>query len=387
MIVHDKYSNATDMEILTVFLSGRYMKRLQHTYGVIPNDKHPTVIATIKYLLTLSDIPKMWYEDIYCLIIYALPDEINDCLSNKWKVKKWGCSLPNFISKYGRNYGHIKYKEFSDMSTIRNTGNGHYQLAEHIAKKHNITLEDAILKKRIIRENAYKLRIERYGEEHKKTSSRLSKSYYYNLGITDEEKIEKLRKPYLDVVRQSKSSYIQRYGEYDGELKFNLLLQKRRDTITRKIKNGLAPNKRVLKGNASKMSSKFFKDLLLILDKFNVVLCNDEIHLGVNGYKSEWWVRDLYDENIYYFIDFYIPKYKIAIEFDGVAFHCNNISNWPEKSPFLTESNLYYYNKDIRKRKSINALADLFISVRSDSYNTVEVANQIIKHIKSKEHE
>lgn len=116
-------------------------------------------------------------------------------------------------------------------------------------------------------------------------------------------------------------------------------------------------------------------------------MCKEEIHLGIEGYKSEWWVRDSHNENIYYFIDFYIPKYKIAIEFDGVAFHCNDINNWPEKSPFLTKDNLYYYNKDMQKKKSIDAVSNLFISVRSDSYSTAEVANQILNHIKGKVYE
>lgn len=387
MIVHDKYANATDLEILSGFLSGKYMKRLQLKYGNISEDKHTTIILTIRHLLTLSYIPKMWYEDMYCLIIYATPEEINDCLCNKWKIKKWGSSLPNFISKYGKIQGNIQYSKFQSISSIRNTGNGHYQSAEHIAKKYNITIEDAISKKRTIRENAYKLRIERYGEEHKRICTPLSKAYYYNLGITDDEEIEKLRKPYLDAVSLSKSSYIQRYGKNDGEIKFNLLLQSRKNTIIQKVKNGDAPNKRVLKGNASKMSSIFFIDLLTILDKLGVVLCKEEIHLGIEGYKSEWWVRDSHNENIYYFIDFYIPKYKIAIEFDGVAFHCNDINNWPEKSPFLTKDNLYYYNKDMQKKKSIDAVSNLFISVRSDSYSTAEVANQILNHIKGKVYE
>lgn len=63
MILHEKYYNATDDEIVAEFLSGKYIKRLQQIYGVISVDKHISIITTIKYLLTITDIPKMWYED------------------------------------------------------------------------------------------------------------------------------------------------------------------------------------------------------------------------------------------------------------------------------------------------------------------------------------
>lgn len=380
MIVHDKYTNATDLEILSGFLSGKYMKRLQQKYGVIHKDKHPTIVNIIRYLLTLSDIPTMWYEDVYCLIIFADPNEINSCLVNKWKIKKWGCSLPNFIAKYGNIQGNIEYKKFQDISSTRNTGKGYYQSAEHIARKYNITLEEAILKKRTIRENAYKLRIERYGEEHKRTSSPLSKMYYYNLGITNEVEIEELRRPYLNAICHSEKMYIERYGNDEGKIKFELLKQKRKNTILQRATNGIMPNKRIIKGAASKESAKFFQELIILLENHGHFFNKQEIHLGIFGYKSEYWIAN---KKNYYFIDFYIPKYKIAVEYDGIKFHCNNVDYWPEKHVFLKKTNQYYYNKDLEKKEAIAMQTNLFITVRSDSYNINDIAIQISDYIKN----
>ena len=382
MILHEKYYNATDDEIVAEFLSGKYIKRLQQIYGVISVDKHISIITTIKYLLTIPDIPKMWYEDFYCLLTYASPDEINDCLTNKWKIIKWGNSLSNYIAKYGTIHGTMKYNDIKNISSMRNKGNSLYQSVEYKAKKHNITVEEAKTKDKTIRENAYKLRINRYGEEHKQTSSRLSKAYYYKQGITDEYVIEKLRKPYLEAVGHSLKSYIIRYGEQEGPIKFELLKQKRKDTILRKAANNEMPEKRKLKGAASKESSKFFKELLILLGHYGHMFDKQDIHLGIAGYKSEWWITNKEDKKVYYFIDFYIPKYKIAVEFDGVFFHCIDVNNWPNKSTLLKESNQYYYDKDEKKKQAITEQTNLFITVRSDSYVINDIAKQISNYIK-----
>ena len=377
-----QYKTLKDNEIIEKFLSGNYMKRLIKLYGEIDIFQYASIPIAIKSMIDNGCIRKCWYDEVYCLVKYAHPTEIENCISLKTQIKKWGNTLENFISRYGNNIGTTKYTELSKLISARNKGTGYMQMSEYISKKYNITHDEATANILKSRKASHQTRKQRYGEDHYRKISKLSREYYFDKGFIDIENIDNMRAAYVSKILHSKDNYVKLYGTDEGEKKLNRLIQKRKTTILYKIENGKCPNNRVTKGKASKQSMKFFNSLLSALYANDIILDRNDIHLGEIGYKPEWWVRDLVDANVYYFIDFFIPKYKIAIEFDGIDFHCNDIDNWPNKSKLLKNTNQFYYEKEIRKKEAIKNIAELFLTVRSDNINLPQIINDLIEHVR-----
>ena len=173
----------------------------------------------------------------------------------------------------------------------------------------------------------------------------------------------------------SKSTYIKRYNE-DGIEKHNNMLNKRKNTLIKRIENNLVIYKNG-RGKASKESVKFFDTLIsLLTEKVDLGV----IHYGTENYRTEWRMYNK-ETNNYYFLDFYLPKYKIAIEYDNIKYHCIDPNNWPEKHIHLKENNLYYYEYENNRKKFIKDNVNLLLVIRSDNIDILQTYNTVLKFI------
>lgn len=146
----------------------------------------------------------------------------------------------------------------------------------------------------------------------------------------------------------SRNYYIDKYGELEGNLKYD-----------DRLKNRITPMSK-----SSKEAYYFFVEIYKFLRK-NGIEKND-IYWGV-GNSNEWFINK--NGNIFFY-DFTIPKLKIILEYNGIKFHPKtNMDLEKQKDWKCLYSNMTYDDKiklDELKRK--NAINDDFeyIEVFSD---------------------
>lgn len=366
------WKNISDEELYNNFCKSRFINRFTKKYGVISEDKKNIIIKCIRVIeknrnkYTLYDM-----EAVYRLCFYNNGYEILNNLENYIKIKKWSNTLENFISAYGNEVGIKKFNEYTESVSIRNSKKN-YQTDEYIAKKYSISIEDAKIKKLNSRKQAHITRKKKYGEDHYKKSSCLNVNYYISRGF-DISCIDKLRNDALKKVKLDKNTYLEKYKD-NGEEKFLEMIEKRRNTLTKKIQENNINYKENISETASKESMKFFDSLIIALKSY---IDLGTIHYGKKGYLSEWRIWN--DEiNKVYFVDFYLPKYKIAIEYDNVSYHCIDPNNWPEKHIHLKENNEYYYDYDVNRKEFIRKNVNLLIVIRSDNIDFISTINTIL---------
>ena len=184
----------------------------------------------------------------------------------------------------------------------------------------------------IQRDNALKRSKMSYVDSTKNTKS--NKMYWTSRGYTESEAKE-LIKPYL--VKNDLTSMIERYGEKVGTEKYQLRVDRYKESMKRNMAN------KKTGGYVSKESLSFFiplRDYCISLG-----IRESEIYLGVEG-SREFFIRRSGDRNSGRFLDFCIPKLSLAVEYNGTFWHPRAESEW--KNPFVSFDDAMKKEEDVR---------------------------------------
>ena len=186
--------------------------------------------------------------------------------------------------------------------------------------KKGYTMEEATDKVSEVQKGNTQKRSEKYTHEELQAFTPWSTVYWLNLGYTEEEARE-IKSKNADT--QSLESYISRYGEEEGTLKYNELCNHRKETYT--LEGSIARHgeekgeeiwaNRFSNRTDSKAAKNFFDSVIAAIPS------GYNIHVGGDG-KKEFGVRNL-ENNKYYLYDFVIPKLGVCVEFHGDYWHCN----------------------------------------------------------------
>lgn len=246
-------------------------------------------------------------------------------------------SLKNLIRKYGEEEGLKRHKERSQKQSYLSSEQGWIdRFGEVEGKRKFQELKDK-------RNYSLKHCIEVYGKEegtriHNEWASKcknnleaMIRKYGYDEGIKRYElKIKKQKQS------QDREWLIQKYGKEEGERRYNRFLKSR--------------STRWAKG--SKESISIFHKLEALINEYYPNIERNEIFMGDED-RYEWIT---YGTDYFYCIDFCIPKYKIAIEYNGIGFHPNPVwkqtdvdkwNNW--KQVFTKTDAETVYNADNKK--------------------------------------
>lgn len=149
--------------------------------------------------------------------------------------------------------------------------------------------------------------------------------YYLNRGMNESEAREALRE------RQSTFSLkkcIKKYGEIDGQKKFNerqaKWIESLYDRSDDEIKELFKSRMKNKFGVASKTSLKVFQPLIDMLKKENYI--NDGEYFIGDGNSKEFFLYDKSQKSVKFY-DFCIPKYNVIIEYNGEVWHPRD-ENW-----------------------------------------------------------
>jgi len=337
------------------------------------------------------------------------------------RKQKTSGSLETFISRYGDEEGHKRYREFANKCantlekyiSIHGTENGKNEYEKYLETK----------------SSSLEMQIERYGEEEgvKKYHEMIDKrKYSYSLeghiekygdqgiGIYEDVKqkkskgntlegqikihgeVEGKRRYQLSVLKKSRNSsligFIENYGEDEGKKRFELKRIKCSPIYQelRKIYPEETAMKLYLSGKSKKfdkakekvrnnMQSIYFRSKSkgqvsnqskTLFDKVSEIL---NVSLEYGNKKSEIKIFD--DENIcFYFYDCYHRKSNTIIEYHGVAFHPKE-GDYEWTSPYGASYN-EIRDRDLRKKNVAIKKGFNFIEIWSDE-NLHEVIEKI----------
>lgn len=241
-------------------------------------------------------------------------------------------TLENLIRKYGDVDGRIKWDEYRKKQSYSNT-------YEYKKKKYGWTFEqyDTYNKNRSCTESNF---VKRWGD---KIGKRKWKDYCDTQSYTN-----------------SIEYFIEKYGKEVGTDKFNRVNFLKAHTLESYIErfgdidvaaNALSDymKKFSMKTPYSRIADSFFHRLSnKIFDQFGQMI----IFSHVTG--KEWFIRD--ESSSFFFVDFYIPKIKYAIEFNGDYWHANPSIYMGDdiiKYPGITLTASEIWNRDAKKHNAI----------------------------------
>jgi hypothetical protein len=192
--------------------------------------------------------------------------------------------------------------------------------------KSNLTIEYWLSKgltKTQAKEKISKIQSNNSKKRHEKTlnykiQNPICVEYWQNLGFTDNDEIQKLRKPYLDKCSNTLSRYIEKYGEEEGKEIFYSGIDKRIKTMIERY------GTKTITAYVSKESLKVLIKLYKIIRK-NGVLKSD-IVWGISGNK-EFVMSDSNTQQSYFY-DFVIKSKKIIIEYNNLFWHPRRRDEW-----------------------------------------------------------
>jgi hypothetical protein len=332
------------------------MKLLSKQISLGLPDPYDRIMKLIKYGRDSSSLEacKLRYGDIEGIKFYN---------QKKSKSKQ---TLEKYIQKYGEIDGKIKYKNYCRSKSMslemcikrhgeiegikvyekfwKNTGFGTSKRA--FKKRHgdnwekyynefvmnqgkNNTLEGKILK------YGEEEGIIKYRELNEKKSKSSNKENFVKKLLESGHSFNEIQNMVIDRWDNvSLKSFISRYGEIDGKMKYNEYIKNVRKKSPlcleyyedKNIDKDVAfeiiseiqwkNNKKI--SRYSKESLKYFDILNKIFQKrgYNCLYKGDE--LGIKLTKEEY---DLYERNRLFFYDFFIPDINLIIEYHGVRFH------------------------------------------------------------------
>jgi len=302
--------------------------------------------------------------------------------SSPMKKENW---LSKINSKTGKNYtieeAEFKVKSFRKVNKEYWMEKG-YNYKESLEKIKEFQKDNS---------NKFVTKILNSPEKYKnRTQTQIG--YWIKSGFTKEESLIKLKE------RQtltSLESFIKRYGEDDGLIRYNSFCdtQKYKSSIqfyidkygenygTIKYKSII--EKRIVNfGRASKESFYFLLEIYKYLRKNGIE--KGDIYWGI-GHSTEWYTIN--SNGGLYFYDFTVPKINLVIEYHGIKFHPNendiNINRDTWKSLYSGESFYEKLEYDKNKKDFIINKGYTYLEVFSDG-NLIDMKQNIIKIIEQK---
>lgn len=282
---------------------------------------------------------------------FKIPENIKDKRNSFNAVTE-----KNLIEKYGKELGISKWKTYREKQARSNT---FAYKAERYGwdknkfdsynKSRAVTLEN--LKKRHGEETGTRV-FEEYKKKQATNGCSLSyfkEKYGEDAGLKKYKEVNALKARTLD-------NYIKKYGEAKG-----------RELFIERNKNGF-------KSSYSKISQKLFDSLREILQ----IDCRYATHKGEYG-------KLLHDR--YIFIDFFIPEFKIAVEFFGDFFHANPTMFAENDNPnFLcknkTAGEIWNWDKTrISKLKELHDIDTIVVWERDFRKNPQQVCENVVQEI------
>lgn len=211
-------------------------------------------------------------------------------------------------------------------------------------------------------------------KRHEKTNNYkeqnpISINYWKKLGFDDSE-IETLRKPYLEKCINTLSRYIDKYGEKNGEIKFNQGVNKRLNTLVKRY------GTKTITSYVSKESLRFLIKLYKNIRKNGIE--KTDIVWGISGNKEFVLTDSNYDRS--YFYDFVIKSKKIVIEYNNLFWHPRKEDEWrgfgnyqdvldyqeSKKSLAISRGyDVYYVWNDDNQTEKINYLSGMILNDKS----------------------
>lgn len=308
--------------------------------------------------------------------------EIDGPIKYKNYCKSKSMSLEMCIKRHGEIEGPIIYKKFWDTTSF-----GTNERAFKI--KYGDEWEKYFDKFRISqgRKSTLEGKIEKYGKEEgykrfielnkKKSKSSSKKSFIKKLlknGASFQDIQEAISKRWDNT---SIKSFISRYGEIEGKIKYEEYRQKNKESnplcLEYYIKKGISEDvafeiiSKIQWANNTNVS-RISKESLKYLDKLNEVF-------KCRGYKCEYKDNELgikltldeyevYKKNRFFFYDFFVPELNLIIEYHGERFH-DDIDYEATKKVFANELSNMDYNKDFYKKWLAESRGYIVLILRS----------------------
>lgn len=287
-------------------------------------------------------------------------------------------SLEVFVKKYGEDVGKVKYEEYKNFQSTKNTfayKNKKYGWDEAEFLEYNksraVTLENMIVK---YGEDVGKEKFQKYCELQAKNGKTLE---YFIEKLGDDagkQKYEEVNKKKAITLE----NMIIRYGEEIGKIKYDAFIEqlskpllfrlvKKHGDILGKIKyeEWLITHSTYLKAS-SKIANEFIQNLLDMLPIEYVQNCkcslmNNEIYLMEKQSLKT------------YFYDLCFIDHKIIIEFNGDFWHANpmlykidDVLNFPKSKKIIAGD---LWNKDEEKRKLAEKSGYNILTVWENAFN------------------
>lgn len=142
--------------------------------------------------------------------------------------------------------------------------------------------------------------------------------YWKNIGYTDMNEIEQLRRPHLDKCSYTPNRFIEKYGEEEGMKRFRDGIKRRHNTMVERY------GSKVVSAGVSKESLKFLIKLYKIIRKNGIP--KSDVVWGIAG-KKEFVMTD-FNIKKSYFYDFIIKSKKIIIEYNNTFWHPREDVEW-----------------------------------------------------------
>lgn len=310
------------------------------------------------------------------------------------KTNKTTHTLESYIKRYGDLGGPIKFKEYCKSKSMslemcikrhgeidgpliyekywKTTGFGTNERA--FKKRYGDDWKRHFEEFRISqgKRNTLEWKIEKYGEEEgtkryrelnqKKSKSQSKETLIKRLlenGATFQEIQEEISNRWNNT---SLKSFVSRYGEIDGEIKYKEYVKKCRENSPlcleyyekRNIPEDIAFEIITkIQWDNNKNSTKCSKESLKYLDKLNIIFKDRGYECQYK--KSEFGIKltldeyKIYEKNKFFFYDFFVPDINLIIEYHGEHFH-DDIDY--ESTIGITENNLLTleYNYDFYKK-------------------------------------
>ncbi len=268
--------------------------------------------------LTVSEKKSRCYNT-YCLY-YGKEEGNRRFIEYKEKESKKSIQS-SYIEKYGKEEGNrrfIEYKKGLSVSQIERYKN----TDEYTKRSCSIRCVEYWMKRGNTRKESEQIISKNQSSILKQFHSTKDNSYYRQNNPMcveywmkrgcNENDANVMIQPFLDDFIQTKSNYINKYGDDNGCLKWDKMIDKRNKSMSDYI-----TSEQGMYGKASKESLQYFIPLYKKIRK-EYGINKDDVYFGIKGSK-EWFLG--HGKSYYYKYDFTIRSKKIIIEYNNTRWH------------------------------------------------------------------
>lgn len=245
-------------------------------------------------------------------------------------------SLDAFIVLYGKEEGKQKYDKYIETSTSS---------LKNLKRKYGEEEGQKIYEKRCKEasfRNSEKGYIARFGEEKGKklfeeNKKKRNRGLKFCIDAYGKEEGTKIHNEWASKCKNNLEAMIRKYGYEEGVKRYEIKIKKQKQSMNRdwlvqkygqeegqRRYNKFLKSRSIKWAKGSKESIVIFHKLESLINEYYPNIQKNEIFMGDED-RYEWIT---YGTDYFYCIDFCIPKYKIAIEYNGIGFHPNPI--WKE---------------------------------------------------------